>query len=49
MKCNQCDNKATDSGSGLCKECEDEVMKEYKEQCELDRINTLEYIKRDMY
>ena len=29
MKCSQCDNEATKSGSGLCKECEKDVMEEY--------------------
>lgn len=36
VKCNQCNNEATDSGSGLCEECEEEVMKEqYKKEKEL--------------
>ena len=36
IKCNQCNNESTDSGSGLCKECEEEVMREdCKQQEEL--------------
>lgn len=48
MKCSQCKEKATNSGSGLCKACEDEVMEEYKKQCDLDKVSTLESLKRDM-
>lgn len=39
MKCSQCKNKATQSGSGLCKECEDEIIEEGKQQLKEDLEN----------
>lgn len=35
-KCNQCNNVATDSGSGLCEVCEAEVEKDNKMQLRED-------------
>ncbi len=36
MKCAQCEKKATQSGSGLCKECEDEIIEENEQQLKED-------------
>lgn len=49
MKCEQCNNEATNSGSGLCEKCENELMDEVKKQQEEDLQEVYADIIRSMY